>query len=82
MNMTVKLLVFGGMIILASILFVVVLLPWWTVSEKPSEIFRSRSALEDRGAGSIYRERLHLLPHSICPLHRLGYRRRTDRPNG
>ena len=49
MNMTVKLLVFGGMIILASVLFVVVLLPWWTVSEKPSEIFRPRSALEDKG---------------------------------
>ncbi len=49
MNVTVRLLLFGGMIILASILLVAVVIPWWTISEKPSDIFRPRSALETKG---------------------------------
>ncbi|OPY67402.1 MAG: Cytochrome c6 [Syntrophorhabdaceae bacterium PtaU1.Bin034] len=49
MNVTPKLLFYGGIIILASVLFVTVMLPWWTISETPSDIFRPRSALEAKG---------------------------------
>jgi cytochrome c oxidase cbb3-type subunit II len=49
MNVTLRLLLFGGMIIFASILLVVVVLPWSTISERPSDIFRPRSPLEARG---------------------------------
>jgi cytochrome c oxidase cbb3-type subunit II len=48
-NMTPRLLISAGIIILASILFVTVVLPWWTISEKPSDIFRPRTALEEKG---------------------------------
>jgi cytochrome c oxidase cbb3-type subunit II len=48
-NVTPRLLISGGIVILASILFITVVLPWWTISEKPSEIFRPRSALEEKG---------------------------------
>jgi len=49
MNMTLKLLIGGSLIIFASILTVAVILPWATISDKPSEIFRERTALEDEG---------------------------------
>jgi cytochrome c oxidase cbb3-type subunit II len=49
MKMTLKLLLFGGMTIFASVLFISVLLPWITISEKPSEIFRTRTAIEEEG---------------------------------
>ena len=47
--MTLKLLLFGGLIIFASVLFISVILPWVTISEKPSDIFRARTALEEKG---------------------------------
>jgi len=37
------------LIIFASILAVVVILPWVTMSDRPSEIFRERTAVEDEG---------------------------------
>jgi len=43
------LIVFGGLIIFASVLFIAVILPWTTISEQPSEIFRVRSSLETLG---------------------------------
>ena len=49
MNMTLKFLVGGCLIIFASILAVVVILPWVTMSDRPSEIFRERTAVEDEG---------------------------------
>jgi cytochrome c oxidase cbb3-type subunit II len=49
MKMTLKLLLYGGMVIFASVLFVSVILPWVTISEKPSDIYRSRTAAEERG---------------------------------
>lgn len=49
MNMTPRLLLFGGIIIFSVILLIVVVLPWSTISEKPSDIFRPRSALEAKG---------------------------------
>ncbi len=49
MKMTLKLLLFGGLIIFASVLFISVILPWVTISEKPSDIFRQRTALEQKG---------------------------------
>jgi cytochrome c oxidase cbb3-type subunit II len=49
MNVTPRLLLFGGVVILASILLVVVALPWLTISDRPSDIYRPRSALEERG---------------------------------
>jgi cytochrome c oxidase cbb3-type subunit II len=53
MKVTLKLLVYGGLAIFASVLFVSVILPWLTISEKPSEIFRARTALETKGR-SLY----------------------------
>ncbi len=49
MKMTLNLLVYGSLMIFASILAVAVILPWATMSDKPSEIFRERTALEEEG---------------------------------
>lgn len=49
MRMNMKLLIFGGLIVFASVLFISVVLPWVTISEKPSDIFRPRTALEEEG---------------------------------
>lgn len=49
MRMTLKLLIYGGLIVFAPILLISVILPWVTISEKPSEIFRPRTALEQEG---------------------------------
>ena len=49
MKMTLKLLLGGGLLIFASVLFVSVILPWVTISEKPSEIFRARTPIETAG---------------------------------
>jgi cytochrome c oxidase cbb3-type subunit II len=49
MRMTLKLLIYGGLIVFAPILLISVILPWITMSEKPSEIFRVRTALEQEG---------------------------------
>src|SRR5512137_1381850 len=47
--MTLKLIIYGGLIVFAPVLFISVILPWMTISERPSDIFRSRSALENEG---------------------------------
>lgn len=49
LKMTPKVIVFGGIFILAAIVFVVVYWPWATKVESPSEIYRSRSSEETRG---------------------------------
>ena len=49
MKMNPTLVIGGGLIIFASVLFVAVILPWKTISEQPSEIFRPRTALEEQG---------------------------------
>ena len=49
MKMTLNLLIYGSLIIFASILSVAVILPWATMSDKPSEIFRERTPLEEEG---------------------------------
>ena len=49
MKMTLNLLIYGSLMIFASILAVAVILPWATMSDKPSEIFRERTALEEEG---------------------------------
>ena len=49
MRMTPAVLVLGGTLILASVTFIHVVLPWMTVSEQGSEIFRERTTLEDKG---------------------------------
>jgi cytochrome c oxidase cbb3-type subunit II len=53
MKVTLRLLIYGGLIIFASVLFVSVILPWATISEKPSGIHRFRTALEEKGR-SVY----------------------------
>ncbi len=53
MKMTPVVLVLGGLLIFAPVLFMFVILPWITISEKGSDIFRPRTALEDEGR-SIY----------------------------
>jgi len=49
MKMTLNLLIYGSLMILASILSIAVILPWATMSDKPSEIFRERTPLEEEG---------------------------------
>jgi len=49
MRMTFRAVVIGGILILAAVVFVVVIIPYMTRSEAPSEIFRSRSAEEAAG---------------------------------
>ena len=49
MKMNLSVIVFGGLIIFVSVLFIAVILPWTTISEQPSEIFRTRTALEAQG---------------------------------
>ncbi|MFZ2448194.1 MAG: cbb3-type cytochrome c oxidase subunit II [Syntrophobacteraceae bacterium] len=53
MKMTPSAIVIGGLIVFAPVLFVHVILPWMTISERGSEIFRPRTTLEDRGR-SLY----------------------------
>jgi cytochrome c oxidase cbb3-type subunit 2 len=48
-KMNFSIIVFGGLVIFASVLFIAVILPWTTISEKPSDILRARSPLEERG---------------------------------
>lgn len=49
MKMTLPLLVIGGIILLAPVLVILVLIPWITMKDKPSDTFRVRTALEERG---------------------------------
>ncbi len=49
MRMTLRLIIYGGLIILGPIIFISVVLPWATIAEKPSERFRPRTSLEERG---------------------------------
>ena len=49
MKMTLNLLIYGSLMIFASILSIAVILPWATMSDKPSEIFRERTPLEEEG---------------------------------
>jgi cytochrome c oxidase cbb3-type subunit II len=49
MKMTPPLIIVGGVIIFASVLAIVVVLPWMTISERPSENFRPRTAIEEEG---------------------------------
>jgi cytochrome c oxidase cbb3-type subunit II len=53
MKMTPGTLLVGSLLILAAVVFVVVLMPYLTASEVPSDIFRVRSEAEDAGR-SIY----------------------------
>jgi membrane protein implicated in regulation of membrane protease activity len=49
LKMTPAVIIFGGIFILAVIVFAVVYWPWVTKVEQPSEIFRMRSAEENEG---------------------------------
>jgi cytochrome c oxidase cbb3-type subunit II len=49
MNMTPRLLIGGSLIIFASVFFVAVFLPGVTVTDRPSDVLRPRSALEQEG---------------------------------
>ena len=49
MKMTPSLIIIGGVLIFAAVLLIVVILPWTTISEQPSKIFRPRTELEERG---------------------------------
>jgi cbb3-type cytochrome c oxidase subunit II len=49
MNMTPRIVVWGSLAILATIVWTVVWLPWWTRSQAPSEIFRLRRPPEAQG---------------------------------
>jgi cytochrome c oxidase cbb3-type subunit II len=49
MKMNPTLVIGGGLIIFASVLSIAVILPWKTISEQPSEIFRPRTSLEEKG---------------------------------
>jgi cytochrome c oxidase cbb3-type subunit 2 len=49
MNMNLRLLLGGSLMIFAAILCVAVILPWATSTEKPSDIHRPRTPLEEKG---------------------------------
>jgi cbb3-type cytochrome c oxidase subunit II len=49
MKMTMKFLLGGGIIVFAAVLFVAVVLPWISIKETPSSIFRSRTVAEEEG---------------------------------
>jgi len=49
MKMTPSLIIIGGTVIFASVLLIAVILPWTTISDRPSEIYRPRTALEEKG---------------------------------
>jgi cytochrome c oxidase cbb3-type subunit II len=49
MKMTPKAIFIGSLMILAAVVFVVVYMPWSTMDDTPSEIFRSRSEIEAQG---------------------------------
>ncbi len=49
MQMTPSLILTGGLIIFASVLFIAVLLPWFTAVDQPSDIYRPRTPLEEKG---------------------------------
>jgi cytochrome c oxidase cbb3-type subunit II len=48
-RMTLKLIIYGGLIVFAPVLFISFILPWMTISDKPSGIFRARTTLENEG---------------------------------
>ncbi len=49
MRMNLSLLIIGGLIVFAAVLTISVLLPWGTITDRPSQIFRARSPLEEEG---------------------------------
>jgi mono/diheme cytochrome c family protein len=49
MKITPVLVIGGSVIIFTAVIFIAVFLPWSTMGERPSDIFRVRSALEERG---------------------------------
>ncbi len=49
MKMTPAVIIFGSLTIFASVLFIAVLLPWITVPEQPSDIWRPRTPAEAAG---------------------------------
>ncbi len=49
MKMTPVTLLIGSLIIFAAVLTIAVILPWTTISEQPSNIFRPRTELEEEG---------------------------------
>ena len=49
MKMSPPIVVGGSVMIFASVLLISVILPWGTISEEPSDIFRRRTALEEEG---------------------------------
>jgi len=51
--MTLALVIAGGLIIFGAVLLIAVIVPWTTIPDKPSEVFRHRTALEQEGR-SIY----------------------------
>lgn len=49
MKMTPAIILIGSLIIFGSVLTIAVILPWATISERPSDVFRPRTALEEEG---------------------------------
>lgn len=49
MRMSVALIVIGGLIVFGAVLLISVILPWTTITDKPADIFRPRSELEEAG---------------------------------
>jgi cytochrome c oxidase cbb3-type subunit II len=48
-KMTPLVVITGCLLIFSAVVFVAMLLPWHTITEEPSEIFRPRTPLEERG---------------------------------
>ena len=49
MRMTVGLIIIGGLIVFGAVLLISVILPWTTITDKPADIFRPRTQMEEAG---------------------------------
>ena len=69
MKMTPKVVVIGSLLILGVIVLVMVVVPYFTRIQAPSEIFRDRTAHRSRGKANLHCQRLPVLSHAIHPCH-------------
>lgn len=49
MKMTLPVIIFGALVVFSPVLLIAVILPWVTVSDQPSEIYRPRTDVEEKG---------------------------------
>ena len=78
MRMTPAVLVLGGLLIFAPVLFMFVILPWLTMSEQGFGYLQAAHRTRGRRAFGLCEQWLHLLPYAVHSQLRLGHRLRKD----